>query len=93
MGADGAQLLALSGYYAAGPAREASICRRAMATTLVDGGPVHVCRRFDTLSDDEAAVVLLHEALHHAGLRERPQDPDGMEPSAISRMVRSACGP
>jgi hypothetical protein len=41
-----------------------------------------VCRLFQRLGDERAAVVLIHEALHHAGLTEYPQDPEAMTSGA-----------
>jgi hypothetical protein len=35
--------------------------------------------------------VLIHEALHSAGLDEHPRSPDAMRSHQISDMVRSRC--
>ena len=37
-------------------------------------------------------MTLLHEALHHAGLTEKPADPDGMTAREIDGMVNNVCG-
>ena len=47
---------------------QAGVCRGTSAYTLFGGGPIWVCRDFSRLSDTQAAMVIIHEALHHAGL-------------------------
>jgi hypothetical protein len=44
------------------------------------------------LSLDRAAMTVIHEALHHGGLREAPADPDAMNAREINTMVLHACG-
>jgi hypothetical protein len=68
-----------------------SICERGYAATLVGAPTTFICRNFQRLSDERAALVLIHEALHHAGLTEYPLDPDGMTSSRINRMVEKSC--
>ncbi len=41
----------------------------------------------------EFAVILLHEALHHAGLSEALADPGAPSAREINRMVETDCGP
>jgi hypothetical protein len=71
--------------------REQSLCRGALAATVVGRRPVLVCRDFAHLSDSHAAMLLIHEALHAAGLTERPSDRHAMSGAAINRMVVEAC--
>jgi hypothetical protein len=68
------------------------VCRGSSAYTMVGGGPVRVCREFSRLSDTQAAMVIIHEALHHAGLSEYPLDPEGMTSNQINGMVMESCG-
>jgi hypothetical protein len=68
------------------------VCRGISAYTLHGGGPIWICRQFSKLSDEQAAMVIIHEALHHAGLSEYPQDPNGMTSRAINGMVMEQCG-
>jgi hypothetical protein len=68
-----------------------NVCKGTSAATLVGGGPIWVCRDFSRLSDIQAAMVIIHEALHHAGLGEYPQDPDGMTSVVINQMVMKEC--
>ena len=69
-----------------------NVCRGVSAYTLHGGGPIWVCRQFSKLSDTQAAMIIIHEALHHAGLTEHPQDPDGMTSAVINQMVMKQCG-
>ena len=94
LGRDGVETLRGSLYFAMPTTFDArAICERAYAATFVGEPTTFVCRRFQRLSDDRAAMVLIHEALHHAGLTESPQDPDGMSSGRITRMVERSCGP
>jgi hypothetical protein len=90
--ADGIQMLSTTLYYKAELKMELKVCPGALAYTLVDGAPTWLCRRFERLSDERAAAVLLHEALHHAGMDEWPHDPEAAPASAIDAMVKEACG-
>ena len=92
LGADGRQMLSNTLYYPASLKLERQICSRAYGFTTVGAAPTFLCRRFSKLSDRRAASVLIHEALHHAGLGEWPQDPGGLTPAAIDDLVEEACG-
>lgn len=53
-----------------------------------------LCNGFLHISNPgERANRLIHEALHVAGLRERPPDTSAMTTTEIDGMVRGACGP
>lgn len=78
-------------YYPASPLEEATVCRHAVAFSRVLGGPIHLCRRFAVLNDEQAARAVLHEALHRAGLGECFTDPNGLLPMQVQDMVREAC--
>ena len=57
------------------------------------GQPVtFLCPTFAFLKRTEAATVLIHEALHYAGLPEQPSDPHALSPLAISSIVAGHCG-
>jgi len=92
LGADGVEALSTTMYYPADLKMERRVCRRALAYSLVGGAPTWLCRRFSHLSDERAATVLLHEALHHAGMDEWPHDPDGLAPRKIDKLVEESCG-
>jgi hypothetical protein len=91
LGADGAETLATSLYFPAPIAKKTSVCRRSEAYTYVGEAPTFLCDRFGRLSDEKAALVLIHEALHHAGLEESPKVPGAMSSAAINDMVQKAC--
>jgi len=93
LGSDGTDALARVVFLPVGKAQARDgVCRGSSAYTLVGGGPIWVCRDFKRLSDEQAAMVIIHEALHHAGLSEYPQDPDGMTSNAINGLVMEQCG-
>lgn len=93
LGVDGVRMLESTLYIPAHPLNEESVCRsRATIFTKVGAAQTWVCRRFSALSNDRAAMSLLHEALHHGGLAEYPQDPQGLRAREIDGMVARACG-
>lgn len=93
LGADWMATLSRVSFYPLGH-REAlpNMCRGVDAYTMVGGGPTWLCRDFWRLTDKRAAMIIIHEALHHAGLTEWPRDPDGMRSVAINKMVAEHCG-
>ena len=62
------------------------------AYTVVGSNRVVVCRHFQRLDRGVQSAVLIHEALHPAGLREAPLNPEAMTPEEIQSMVEEACG-
>ena len=92
LGADALEKLTSSIYYPTTAQMESRVCQRGVSAFTYVGSPqTRLCRRFAALGTDKAAVALIHEALHGAGLSEKPLDKDGLEPSDIDRMVRKAC--
>jgi hypothetical protein len=89
--ADGVETLKTGLYFPASPARETSVCQRSMAQTFVGDAPTWICRNVLSYSDERAAVVVIHEALHHAGLTEKPRDRKAMSSGAINTMVGKSC--
>ncbi len=93
LGADGMKALDMIVVLPIGRAQaQGGVCRGIAAYTLVGGGPIWVCREFSRMSDVQAAMVIIHEALHHAGLSEYPHDPDGMTSTIINQTVMKKCG-
>lgn len=90
--ADGLEMLTKSIYMPTHPFDEQSLCKSAAAFTWVGGAHTRLCRRFSSLSKERAAMTLIHEALHHAGLTEKPADPEAMTAREIDNMVGDACG-
>jgi hypothetical protein len=72
--------------------RRDGICRKAAAYTKVGARTTFVCPEFWKLSDDQAAMFVVHEALHHAGLPEKPQERRAMTSHEINSMVGTNCG-
>jgi hypothetical protein len=91
LGADGVEMLRTTMYYTPEKYIESGVGRRSYAFTEVGVRVTWVCRRFAELSDYRAAMVVIHEALHYAGLTEAPLDPDGMRSREINTMVAKAC--
>jgi len=93
LGADGVSALSGMRFYPIGSHElKPNVCSGSAVHTLVGGGPIWVCQKFSRLSNAQAAMVILHEALHHAGLTEQPHDPRGMTSGAINDMVLKRCG-
>lgn len=93
LGADGVELLTTTTYLAAqGPLASGGCAHGADALTTVGGRVTWLCPSFGRLSTTRAMVVLLHEALHAAGLTERPQDPAGLSSTEINLLVKERCG-
>jgi hypothetical protein len=93
LGADGIDTIAKVYFTPIGiHGARANVCNGSVAYTFVGGGPTWLCRKFSQLSDKQAAMIIIHEALHHVGLTERPRDPDGMTSAGINRMVSKGCG-
>jgi len=91
--ADSVEMLRTGLYFPIGsPTKEIEMCGTADAFTYVGEAPTFLCRKFYRLTDERAAMVVVHEALHHAGLTEWPSDPEGMKSIAINRMVSESCG-
>ena len=79
-------------YTPASVTHEQRLCRRAAALTGVGRPVTFLCRSFGKLAVERAAATLIHEALHHAGLPERPADPRAMESREINALVARHCG-
>ena len=93
LGADGLEKLSTTSYRQSTMAMERSICRGGVsAVTVVECPQVRLCKRFASLATVPAAATLIHEALHFAGMSEKPLDPNGLDPHQIDRMVKKACG-
>lgn len=90
--ADGVEMLVSSLYFPAPPARRGSTCRQAAAYTYVDKAPTFLCGGFSSMTDESASLVLVHEALHHAGLPESSSQPGSMSSAGINDAVQRACG-
>jgi hypothetical protein len=93
LGADALTTLGRVSFYPIGSHElKPNVCNGSVVHTLVGGGPIWVCRKFSRLSNSQGAMVIIHEALHHAGLTEHPQDKSGMTSAGINAMVAKRCG-
>jgi hypothetical protein len=103
LGADAFETLATGLYFPVDSyRREVEVCGRNaaassrggknLAYTMVGGAPTFLCHHFARVSTETAAVMVIHEALHHAGLTEWPHDRLAMTSPEITEMVREACG-
>jgi hypothetical protein len=93
LGADPVDLLSQTRYYAAELTWGRPACPDGVfAATQVGSRVTMLCGGFGRVSRDMAAVVVLHEALHFAGLRERPRDPGAMSSNEINNLIRKSCG-
>jgi hypothetical protein len=93
LGADGIEILDSTLYFPIRhPIRRIDFCERCTAYTFVGATTTWLCPQFKRLPTERAAQILIHEALHHAGLTEFPSDPDGMTSHAITKMIKRKCG-
>jgi hypothetical protein len=91
--ADGIDLLGQTLYAPLTATEKRRYCSRGTVAVTAAGGPVtKPCPYFSRLSDERAAVTLIHEALHFAGQPEAPFDRDAPTSFGITRMVISSCG-
>jgi hypothetical protein len=93
-GADGSRLLIGADYRNAVPDEAGGLCEKgAAAFTGMRSGRTALCSdNFLKLGRHYGAVVLLHEALHVAGLGQAPHHAHAQTPQEIDRMVRRSCG-
>ena len=63
------------------------------AFTQVGSRVTRLCPSFGDLDREAAALLLIHEALHSAGMPESPSTAGALTPSEINRMVKRACSP
>lgn len=92
LGANGLESLSSTLYYPASAAQEKKVCGRAWGYTTVGSAPTYLCRKFSRISERQGAKILIHEALHYAGLGEYPNDLKGLTSKAINELVENACG-
>jgi hypothetical protein len=94
LGHRGSRALSQTVYRLASSEDELRVCRqrRAAAFTQVGGRTTWICpQSFLRLNRQRAAMYLIHEALHHAGLGEAPADPAAPTSGEINVLVRRHC--
>ncbi len=90
--ADGVETLERTFYYPANALMEQRMCWHTYAFTRVGRRSTWICRRMWQLPLDPFALVLVHEALHQAGLKEWPQTKSATDSRAVNARVAAACG-
>jgi hypothetical protein len=89
---DGLEALKRTQYRAVQSTEERAPCVGGVAAyTAVGASRVMICSHFHTLDRPTKTAVLIHEALHNAGLSEAPVDPDAPTAAEIEEMVEEAC--
>ncbi len=94
LGADGQQLLTEAEFMRAEKTPYAHICSRRLGVmgTEVGGQTIGICvDGFQRLDRHHAAALMLHEVLHHAGMREFPHDPNALTSREITTLVKQEC--
>jgi len=90
--ADAVETLRSGLYFPVASHRMAKVkCGRAMVYTYVGEPSTFLCSSFAKMTDERAATCVLHEALHHAGLTEKPLDRTAMTAREINAMVVTKC--
>lgn len=89
---DGTTALSSTSYSSPRPGPERALCDRgALAVTRAGRSEIRLCSRLTNLATEGVAAILIHEALHTAGLGEWPDDPAAPTSAAITRAVLRAC--
>jgi hypothetical protein len=89
---DALHALGLGHYQTAQSVPEKARCAPGVAAaTGVGRTRIVLCQHFNTLPRRTKTAILIHEALHTAGLDEAPHDPDGQTSREITQMVEKAC--
>ena len=94
-GVEGLEALLSATYRLAQTQTEVSLCseRSAAAFATVGGSSTHLCPKlFASLSVHKAAVILIHESLHHSGMTEWPHDREALRSTEINTLIRDRCG-
>lgn len=92
LGADGPSTLEASKFAGVATQVDENLCGRSVSAFTSVGSPViSICDNFVRLSLERGALLLIHEALHSAGLRESPGYPDAMTSLEINAMVARSC--
>ncbi len=89
---DGMEALSRTYYEPATAPSDLAFCARgAVALSDLGGRRTRLCGNFNSHSRRDQAAHLIHEALHIAGMSEKPIDPNGLTPHEITVLVKAAC--
>ena len=90
--ASGVEMITNSFYIAPSVAEKRELCTGGVtAFTQVGSRVTRLCPAFGDVDRQTAALLLIHEALHSAGMPESPGTAGPRTPSEINRLVRRAC--
>jgi hypothetical protein len=94
LGTDGIEMLSTTVYRPARGKRQLQVCSDtdAKAFTSIGSTRTTLCDSYSRNSRQAGAMILIHEALHHAGMSEQPYDPDALNSHQINSLVRRNCG-
>jgi hypothetical protein len=89
---DGAELLGRVRFNGAAFETSFSTCKHGVAAyTTVGSHQIVLCPGFGGIPVPGAALILIHEVLHSAGMTEKPSDPNGFAAGEINVMVKVSC--
>ena len=91
LGADALEILKTGLYFPTNVQREIVACKRSVAQTIVGSAPTWICRNITAYPNETVAAVLIHEALHHAGLPEDATGRTAKSSGSITRTVTQQC--
>jgi hypothetical protein len=90
--ASGVEKMAHTFYVAPNVVEDREFCVGGVtAFTQVGSRVTRLCPAFGDVDRQTAALLLIHEALHSAGMREYPSTAGALTPSEINRLVKTAC--
>lgn len=93
LAASGVEMMTNSFYVATRADERREFCVEGVAAfTQVGSRVTRLCPGFGKVDRQTAALVLIHEALHSAGMPESPSTPGALMPAEISDLVKTACG-
>ena len=91
--ASGVEMMTNSFYVAPNAIESREFCVGGVtAFTQVGSRVTRLCPAFGDVDRQTAALLLIHEALHSAGMPESPSTAGARTPSEINRLVKRACG-
>jgi D-serine deaminase-like pyridoxal phosphate-dependent protein len=89
---DGPTALSSTSYSSSRPGPERALCNSGVLAVARKGGAeIRLCPRLHNLAQQGVAAILIHEALHAAGLGEYPVDPAAPTSREITLTVLEAC--
>lgn len=89
---DGPTALSSTSYSSSRTGPERALCDRGFLAVARKGGTeIRLCSKLRTLAHEGVAAILIHEALHTAGLGEYPVHPEAPTSREITLAVLRAC--